>query len=79
MIVIYLTINIAPELLPQLRPVPASVNHAILESIKPTPEHQAQLHQVDCPLCRDWTQWYQTPAKAKQGLGGHQSWCRRRK
>lgn len=76
MIVINLTIIIGEPV--QVHRQPSDLNRSLLEALKPPPEAQAGLHHVSCTLCRDWEQWYHTAAKARQGLAGHQSWCRRR-
>lgn len=76
MIVINLTINIVlPDDQAQRRPV--HIADIVQAAMTPSPERRASLHQVDCQICRKWSQWYETPEKARQGLAGHQSWCKR--
>lgn len=78
MIVINLTINITGAPGNWRIDDVVDLNSAIVDAIRPRPRPGLQ-HQASCPICKDWTQFYSSPAKARQGLAGHQSWCRRKK
>lgn len=77
MIVINLTIVIGGEVRDSFRIDPGA-RKIYDEEAQRLEERKRTGHKIICDRC-GWTQWYESPGRARMGLSGHQKSCKRAK